>query len=837
MKKSLFVWSYLFVSYAGLFSAPIDEIAAKKMAAGFINESSTLRSNRSTDLSTAYVSKRIDGKNRYYVFNRGEKEGYIIVSGDDRTEGILAYSDNGLFDYDRAPANVKWWLAHYERQLDVLFAAPELQVNKSLRSATGNSVEPLLGNTKWDQQAPYNNLCPAFSDGTKTPAGCVATAMAQVMYHHRHPLQGTGSHSYRYKVDGVLQTISADFGSTSYKWDTMLPTYGENFTQKAGDAVATLMYHCGVSVDMQYGIVSGAYAIDIPYALYTYFGYDGGMSHKLRDYYLTTDWEELIKKELDEERPVIYVGTAPAGGHAFVCDGYDANGYFHINWGWSGMSDGYFRLDALEPEALGTGGYTGGFNYQQAIVTGIRPEMGGQATPEIYASSGPLSLDEEIAREGEMRITGTLLNGGWATAEVNIGILIYNEQNIAVDTLPCFEDAKTLQSQFYFEFTNTPFSTTFPTSLPNGTYKMYWVYQQAGNTTWQHVHTYQNDSPYLLADVSEDTVHFSTVPAEDPIAPNILVKEEGSTFQTSLTQYAAFTQNIVVENKGLSLNNKFYLILINRLMGSIVYLSEGTNVVVPQGESKTTINVSGNIGNVPAGTYFMIFGYEDKGVVQLASVDNTTGYLTAKVTANPEAAPVLSISKADTHITTLYPQNDFTFATTIHNTGGEFSGDLYLTLANENGIFNYISEAGNVQVSKDKEAEFSVTGNVGQLTAGTYYLGIVYLERGLNAKYVPFDNGEETMRVDVLPVSGIDERTHDISIELYPNPITDYVIVNSKAGIKSLRLYSLQGTLLQEQACDGKQECYLKTSQTQGVYLLSVDTAEGQHTERIIIKQ
>ncbi|MDE7350499.1 MAG: C10 family peptidase, partial [Muribaculaceae bacterium] len=265
-------------------------------------------------------------------------------------------------------------------------------------------IAPLLS-TRWDQGSPYNLDCPL--DGSKrSVTGCLATAMAQVIAFYGYPSVGSGSHSYEWK-DLILDF---DYGQTHFDFDNMLNSYsGRPSTQNQKKAVAKLMYACGVSVDMNYGAKeSGARYLFIANALKEYFCYDAGVSYLLRNYYSKDEWEKIVYEELLAERPVIYGGQSPEGGHAFVCDGYD-EGLFHINWGWGGYCDGWYLLSALNPEGQGTGGHEGGYNSAQNMIIGIQPNIDG--TPSqypLYASSGLVVSD--IIRNSYLTIE--FLDGG-----------------------------------------------------------------------------------------------------------------------------------------------------------------------------------------------------------------------------------------------------------------------------------------------------------------------------------------------------------------------------------------------------------------------------------------
>ena len=306
--------------------------------------------------------------------------GFVVMAADDRVQPILGYSLTGSFLQLDIPENVKCWLQGYSDEIQYIIdnrlsADPEAtrQWNayakgEPLAKATV-VVEPLLS-TQWDQGDPYNQQCPTVN-GSATYSGCVATSMAQIMKYWNWPIQGNNSHSYTWNG----QSLSANFGATTYDWANMTDTYDWNSTEAEETAVATLMYHCGVSVNMDYGTDgSGAYSTNIPSALTSYFRYNSSVSSHNKPSFNTNNFISSLKTELNNARPIQYSGSGTGGGHAFVCDGYDNSNYFHFNWGWSGMYDGYFQISNLNPGTGGSGsGSTGTYNWNQAAIYPIYP--------------------------------------------------------------------------------------------------------------------------------------------------------------------------------------------------------------------------------------------------------------------------------------------------------------------------------------------------------------------------------------------------------------------------------------------------------------------------------
>ena len=299
-----------------------------------------------------------NGNVAYYVFNTSNN-GFIIVSANDIITPILGYSFQSDYSEDNQPPQFKSWMNSYAMQISNAISAKQtasvettnewkrLSANyENFNSVKGITDIPVLLTTTWNQDCYYNAMCPSDASATNSCgyayAGCVATAMGQVMNYYKYPLQGQGSHSY----SSSYGNLSANFASTTYDWNAM-----PNHLNTTNAAVATLLYHCGVSVDMNYSAEgSGAYMYDAANSLETYFKYSN-VQYGSKSSYTDTNWENLLKNELDNKRPMMYSGHDPSSGegHAWVCDGYQGTNYFHFNWGWGGYYDGFFYLDNLNP--------------------------------------------------------------------------------------------------------------------------------------------------------------------------------------------------------------------------------------------------------------------------------------------------------------------------------------------------------------------------------------------------------------------------------------------------------------------------------------------------------
>jgi hypothetical protein len=323
----------------------------------------------------------------------------VLVAGDDVIKPILGYSDNGNYDENNLPPAFVYWMDCLQEDIEYAIEnnLPQsdevgmawdayLDSNGSYDGwrATNVVVPPLVA-TRWNQTSPYNEKCPILpGTSTRGYTGCVATTMAQIMKYHGYPSIGKGQ-SDEYKTNSPSNIIipAVPF-NVNYQWGQMTNTYSGSSSSTAIDAVATLMYHCGVSVEMDYQSGgSGASSEAATKALINNFDYDANLQLKYRAYYNNTTWEAMLIEQLNGSLPIYYAGRNAGSGHAFVCDGYAQNGYFHFNWGWGGSQDGYYLTTAMQPGTGNPGAGAGTYNLGQNIIINIKPDCGGIASPEM----------------------------------------------------------------------------------------------------------------------------------------------------------------------------------------------------------------------------------------------------------------------------------------------------------------------------------------------------------------------------------------------------------------------------------------------------------------------
>ena len=412
-----------------------------------------------------------------YVFNRTDSNGFLVVSADDCAAPLLGYSDSGTFDTASLPPQLEWWLNEYARKITYLreHGARKTPKGKAADKELAG-IAPLL-TTAWNQLTPYNNLCPK-SSGANCATGCVATAMAMVMKHFNYPERGQGAISYSVNETGyVAGTFSLDFSQVEFDWENMLDDYStSDYNETQATAVARLMQACGYGSKMAYGrYTSSANTPDQCNALINYFGYDKSLEYLMRWNYSYDEWVEILHSNLEKGYPIIYGGVGPfAGGHSFVCDGYQGDGYFHFNWGWGGMSNGYYLLDVLDPADQGTGGNMGGFSFAEDAVVNIHPAQPGSSAPE--ASLSIIGILQGSLYGTTLSISGDsyIWMGNYEYFEelVNVGVIIDSETLSAprYATIPSFSRL-VLPPYSGFYLAQTPLTVNLASlNLPDGTY-------------------------------------------------------------------------------------------------------------------------------------------------------------------------------------------------------------------------------------------------------------------------------------------------------------------------------------------------------------------------------
>lgn len=806
----------------------------------------------------------------FYVFS-SDNQGYVVVAGDDRAVPILGYADEGTFNPNNIPPNMQKWFEGYKAQIryavaNNIVASPEIQSkwqalksgNRLKSQTAASSVAPLI-TTKWNQSPLYNNQCPMDNtSGERTVTGCVATAMAQVMKYWNYPATGTGFHSYRHATYG---TLSANFGSTTYSWTEMPNQLASSSTSAQKDAVAALMYHCGVSVDMDYGVSStggsAAYVISsassvthcTEYALKTYFGYKSTLQGVEKDNYTNANWITLLKKELDANRPIVYAGFGD-GGHCFVADGYDNNNYFHFNWGWGGSYDGFFALNALNPGSGGIGGGSYSYNDGQQALIGIEPATGGGTAPQAYdlrlysalsMSSDRIwftkafDLDVDVANVGTGSFSGQFGAAVFDTAG-NFVDFIETKSNLTLAANTHFTNGLT--------FSSTGSSTFVPgkyyVSLFYKTTTQDWKIVPDGNFT-----NLQQFEIYYAADIEVNSP-FSITTNEGELlqgqSATVNVDVLNTSVNTFMGKYRVNLSNLdgswaqdikeLVENNGLPTN--YHYPGGNDFTG-IITVKPGTYLLEVAFQKKGTTDwYYAGSSNYSNPVYVIVKApeiqsdiYEDNNA-QTKAYNLTVNFAGNNTTQNSNGSNLHIGTDIDYYKIELPSGSSYTITPRLHDSFGSNNGLVYTVDA----LFSYSTNGTSYSETYDDVMAGNITVNNG----GTLYFKVAPYFSGNTGTYLLDLN---IARGAITDVNDVEANTE---ISLFPNPASDYVWIDLKQiknKVNQIVLCDAKGAQLHiEKPANTEGLIRLPLNNVpNGVYFLQIHTNKGILTQKLVVEK
>ncbi len=859
-----FLLSFALLFTPGAQAAQVEETVTRRVAQHFLaSRSMMFADTRGEDLELVRsVGSMASGNSStqvfYRIYNVGS-QGFVVVAGDDAVTPVLAYSTEHAFADAELPVNVAKWFDNYTEQIRGTVeahtvAAPEIAeawtrlISGDTPLAGGDrSVDPLC-QTTWDQPSPYNAQCPGGS-----VTGCVATAMAQVMKYHNHPANGAGFHSYSAPNYG---TLSANFGATTYEWGSM-----PNSISGANNAIATLMYHCGVSVDMQYSPqFSGAWVLEAhspttdhnaQYALKTYFGYSTDIQGIFRNNYTLANWNSTLKSELDASRPIIYAGFGQGGGHCFVLDGYDNNDFFHFNWGWSGAYNGFFAMDALNPDGQGTGGGTGAYNDNQEALINIHPATGGGGgggeTADMLLYNYVTPSNTTIYYGQAFSVSTNILNNGTTDFNGDFCAAVFDASNNFYGFIQTYA-GESLPAGFVYN-NDVVFSSTGLFSMVPGTYYLGIFYRTNGGE-WTQV---------------GDNGGYTNFPQVTVINPNdievygAMTPSPGST----VAQGAQLSVNLNILNNGFDTFYGQYGVALYNLDGSwaqdIGTLNEDGGL--PSGY--TYLDPFLTFGpaqvTVPPGTYLMACqhnpnntGWQLTGssffqnpifinVVEPGlspdqyEVNNTVAQaysLPVNFSGNTTSTSTTGSnlhtgSDADFYKVVLAGGYDYAITARLHDSYNSGNGNTYTM----DGIFSWSSDGTNWSDVFDDVMPNDIIVNGG----GTVYFQV--------APYFAGETGTYLLQLDMLRGQnvGVGDPSVMPAITTYPNPANDRLVIDASttsARIERVELLDAQGRsvrmLLTGGTINGRFVSDISSIPT-GAYTVRISTDNGTFCERIII--
>jgi len=787
-----------------------------------------------SDVNLVFTEKHNE-LNVAYILNRRDEGGFMILAADDLMPAVLGYSDSGYFDPYNFPASMSAWLKEYGRQLTY---AVSYGIKKGANTSSNSwaSIPPLC-KSKWNQTEPYNNNCPTIN-GTKSPTGCTATAIAQVIYKHKWPLTGTGTNTYA--PSSMNTPLTFDFGETAFDWENMRDTYSTYNNQEA-EAVATLMEACGNASLMEYGeLASGAYLYDAIYGMVKFMGYDKSAIVADRDYSPSAEWNEMIYNELANARPVVYSGYNDEG-HTFVIDGYNGNGYFHVNWGWGGMSDGYFLITALNPEEQGVGGSAAGYNFNQQAILNVMPAketseyqlvvvLNGNFTTSksAYTSSGNIEFttDEDgfikaytlISQECTLGIKVTPVNGGesvfYPGSTANFDAHYGNPRQIGYNN-------------YYVPASSLPKS---------GTYTVTPAYSVNGKVKDIAVKVGKQKS--LTMTCSNGDVRFEDITVERELT--------ASNLQLDTPLYSGKNCSIsaTVTNHGEEYLGSVSVALM-RSNGIVMSKLDAVKIDVPDGESVNVtfsgIFFNGKIGVTPGNYIINVFDEENNPLCREP--------LAVTVLNAPAGKPVFtsSYTVSETYPGDGTPSNpylvgdSFDCGFTINVTSGLFEDTVVIY-----GIYaDDYSEAYLGDDSRYYNNYFVDEGN-SQAKTFTFDTSLLDLDRTMFLEAYGWTNDWTTIssgwfgnRIFVKRTTNGTERVEaETQGSIYPNPATSDVTVSAKSPIRDIEIFNLTGSRIKRITPPSGEiaACINVDNIPTGHYIVTVITDKGIERHRLIKK-
>ena len=615
-----------------LFAAQISQQQAMEQARSFINKMKSgdrmlTRAQLNVGLQSALPDQQL-----IYAFNV-EDGGFVIIPGDDCMVPILGYSLTGSLDADNIPDNMRSWLKACEMEIAAMKHSNVAATRTEDTSLP--AIEPLL-KTTWYQTAPYNLMTPIYDGeeeklkGKHGATGCVATAMAQVMYYHQWPIEatqpvpeysGVNENDKIYHVEGLP--------ATTFKWDKMLLHYDSinPGTEEEQLAVAELMNYCGRAVKMEYTPDgSGTTGPFIANAARRYFGYSKSTRVAFRQDYSIDGWRDLLWNELNNKRPVPFSGATTEGGHEFVIDGYDGKGLFHVNWGWAGRSDGYFAIGMLNPKnttSTGAASVDQGYVLSQTAIIGMEKSTGTEevipeVTDTLYLPECPY-FDERLFGYTVSYYSFDLVKGYY--------YLGWGEKNADGTCTPFIEDNTVKELSLYKPApVGIPFSDISKYNLKDGTYKIYPMAKLANrdDATWTII---GSDYQYLNAVVKDSKVEIN-MPYKLAIIDAYFKNPDARPFDND-------SLYVIVENQGIDVNMLSSLIFVDTTSDSKA--RSGTRALFNSDENLRPISL--RYGERDTLKYEVTVPQKGNSDVCITNVGKTTIYARKTITINNNYVP------------------------------------------------------------------------------------------------------------------------------------------------------------------------------------------------------
>ena len=858
LQRGLLVLSFL-CSVSANYADNVDFKTALRIARAYVNVSQKTAKNLKTRAAATATQQP------YYVFNDDAGKGFVVVAGDDKMGEVLAYSKEASIDMTNLNPEARYLFDAYRQVYEELGKNKARTTRAEAVKTTVDAVQPLL-KSKWGQSYPY-------SKQTYYVTGCVATAVAQVMYYHKWPAQGKGQESYTVRFNNTVR--SADFTKSHYDWDNMLPDYNRrNVTTQQEDAVALLMNDVGVATNMQYTDgASGTQSYMAERALRNHFDYDAAMI--ARSHEGVANFIEIVKKELRNGFPLYISGDSKTGaGHAWVCDGFDNNDRFHMNFGWNGQADGYYSLAALNVTSTGSefNGAQHSFNLRLHVIA-IHPNKPG--TPKIDADMAYQSPDINFDYGSDMAFVGDAPTTLSASAKVmysrfinqsqselvgDIGLGIYDQEGNLIKVTPYGQDGKEIFTKARFIFNEgkwvsggviddkITFTLDF-TTLTNGIYSLYPIASRMQEDGTLGAWARMKKAPRIIMKVENGKITYLELPSAtpafqlttDPEFDRKPVPAEANMLRLNIRKLDANFFNGTVKVELLNNENK------------VVYTTKTDEVVDFDVYTTARIRLPFNLPfDFAAGTYRLR--------TTVTSADKGDCQVREKVSQEPYTITIEDGKRADlfSRLTVFAQDNDegsvplenfdvsrspifrvSSIAILAKNV--QYKGSLTLYL------IDTVTGMSIPVMKKPLQVDLKQAGNMTVITSDwinpkteklinnrRYRLALIGVVDGKNVDLIP----ESTKSPYLTLINGpYDRYPDDVANgveDIHIKPTLQFVdgrLYVQQQGLKRVEVYGMNGTLVASSTANGADN--LSLTLPKGTYVVRITTQGGRYTSVI----
>ena len=858
IKRGFLVLSLLLSATAN-YAEDVDFNTALRIARTYVNVSKKAAQNLKTRAAATATQQP------YYVFNDDAGKGFVVVAGDDKMGEVLAYSNEASIDMANLNPEARYLFDAYRQVYEELGKNKALTTRAGVATKTTDAVQPLL-KSKWGQDYPY-------SKQTRYMTGCVATAVAQVMYFHKWPAQGKGQASYTVKFDNTVR--SADFTQSRYDWDNMLPNYNRrNVTAQQEDAVALLMNDVGIATNMQYTDgASGTQSYMAERALLNHFDYDASMV--TRSHEGVSNFIEIVKKELRNGFPLYISGDSKNGaGHAWVCDGFDKDDRFHMNFGWNGQADGYYSLATLNVTSTGSefNGAQHSFNRRLHVIA-IHPNKPG--TPKIDADIAYQSPNINFDYGSDMAFVGNTPTTLSATAKVmysrfinqsqselvgDIGLGVYDQEGKLVKVTPYGQNGREIFTKDRFIFNEgkwvsggviddkITFTLDF-TTLTNGTYSLYPIaarMQDNGTLgTWARM----KKAPRIVMKVENGNISYLELPSTttayqlttDPEFDNKVMPGEPNILRLNVRKLDANFFNGTVKVELINSENK------------VVYTTQTDEVIDFDVYTTTRVKLPFNLPfDIASGKYNLR--------TTITNTDNESCQVREKVSQEPYSLTIEDGKRTDLFSRlTIFAQDNEEGSVPLENfdvsrsptfrvsciailaKNVQYKGSLTLYL------IDTVTGMSIPLMKKPLQVDLTQAGKMTLITSDwidpkteklinnrRYRLALIGVVDGKNVDLVPASTKSPYLSLINGPYDKYPEDVTNGVEEVSIKPTLHFVdrrLHVQQQGLKRVEIYDMNGMLVASSVVNGNDN--LTLSIPKGIYVVRITTQEGRYTSVI----